>query len=106
MKGCDMDELTRQFEEHRTHLNRVAYRMLGSASDAEDAVQEAWLRLNRSDTAKVANLAGWLTTVVARVCLDQLRARRARMEESGETWLLDPIVSIEDDPQDQALLAD
>jgi RNA polymerase sigma factor (sigma-70 family) len=101
-----MNELTRQFEEHRTHLNRVAYRMLGSASDAEDAVQEAWLRLNRSDTAKVANLAGWLTTVVARVCLDQLRARRARMEESGDTWLLEPIVSIEDDPQDQALLAD
>jgi len=98
-----MDELAEQFEEHRTHLNRVAYRMLGSASEAEDAVQEAWLRLSRSDSSVVANLGGWLTTVVARVCLDQLRARRARREEE---WLPEPVVSIDDGPEEQAMLAD
>lgn len=75
------DWLTKRFDENRGHLRAVAYRMLGSASEAEDAVQEAWLNLNRSDTRAVENLAGWLTTVVARVCLDMLRTRRTRREE-------------------------
>src|SRR5436305_6692600 len=101
-----MDELAEQFEVHRAHLNRVAYRMLGSASEAEDAVQEAWLRLSRSDADAVANLGGWLTTVVARVCLDAARARRARNEELDGGWELEPIVSVDDDPEEQALLAD
>src|SRR5436190_446501 len=97
-----MDGLTQEFEQHRRHLTSVAYRMLGSSADAEDAVQEAWLRLSRSDSAAVANLGGWLTTVVARVCLDMLRARRAR----GTEPLLEPVVSIDDGPEEQALLAD
>jgi len=97
---------TDEFEAHRAHLRAVAYRMLGSTSEAEDAVQEAWLRLNRSDTERVANLGGWLTTVVARVCLDMLRARQARHEDSVGTWLPEPIVSIDDGPEDEALLAD
>src|SRR6184192_4375515 len=82
--------------------------MLGSASEAEDAVQEAWLRLSRSDTDAVENLRGWLTTVVARVCLDQLRSRRARREDYVGSWLPEPIVStdVETDPERQALLAD
>jgi RNA polymerase sigma factor (sigma-70 family) len=100
------DLQTNEFEEHRAHLRAVAYRMLGSTSEAEDAVQEAWLRLNRSDTERVANLGGWLTTVVARVCLDMLRARQARREDSVSTRLLEPIVSVDDGPQDEALLAD
>ena len=74
--------LAQQFEENRDHLGRVAYRMLGSESEAEDAVQEGWLRLSRADVSDVENLAGWLTTVVARVCLDQLRSRESRSEES------------------------
>jgi RNA polymerase sigma-70 factor (ECF subfamily) len=97
-----MDSLTQEFEQNRQHLTQVAYRMLGSSGDAEDAVQEAWLRLNRSDTAVVANLGGWLTTVVARVCLDMLRARRAR----GIEPLVEPVVSIDEGPEDEALLAD
>ena len=100
------DLQTDEFEGHRAHLRAVAYRMLGSTSEAEDAVQEAWLRLNRSDTERVANLGGWLTTVVARVCLDMLRARQAQREESVGTWLPEPIVSIDDGPEDEALLAD
>src|SRR5688572_7727578 len=76
------DERTAAFEEHRGHLRAVAYRMLGSRAEAEDAVQEAWLRLHRTDTGEVQNLGGWLTTVVARVCLDLLRARKARREEA------------------------
>jgi RNA polymerase sigma-70 factor (ECF subfamily) len=101
------DELqAHEFEQHRAHLNAVAYRMLGSASEAEDAVQEAWLRLTRSDSDALANLGGWLTTVVARVCLDMLRARRARREEYVGTWLPEPIVSIENGPEDEAVLAD
>src|ERR671921_335803 len=78
-----MDEnefLAKRFEEHRSHLRAVAYRMLGSLSEADDALQEAWLRLNRSDTSNVENLGGWLTTVVGRVCLDMLRSRRSRRE--------------------------
>src|SRR5215467_13642616 len=97
---------TEEFERQRAHLQAVAYRMLGSASEAEDAVQEAWLRLDRSDTEAVANLAGWLTTVVARVCLDMLRSRRARREEYVGTWLPEPIVSLETGPEDEAALAD
>jgi RNA polymerase sigma-70 factor (ECF subfamily) len=95
-----------EFEQHRPHLQSVAYRMLGSASDAEDAVQEAWLRLTRSDTEAVVNLGGWLTTVVARVCLDMLRRRRSRREEYPGTWLPEPIVSVEASPEDEAELAD
>src|SRR5262245_21327765 len=78
------DWLAQQFEGHRGHLRRVAYRMLGSLGEAEDAVQEAWLRLARSDAKDIDNLAGWLTTVVSRVCLDMLRSRKARPEESFE----------------------
>src|ERR1700704_6443140 len=78
------DDLAQQFEEKRAHLRAVAYRMLGSLSEAEDAVQEAWLRLSRTDVSAVENLGGWLTTVVARVCLDMLRSRRARREETLE----------------------
>ena len=106
-----MDEQTwqvEQFERHRPHLRAVAYRMLGSLSDADDALQEAWLRLSRSDTETVANLGGWLTTVVGRVCLDILRARRARQEDYVGSWLPEPIVSLdnETDPEQEAMLAD
>src|SRR5258708_32854171 len=100
-----MDDLTQQFEQHRQHLNRVAYRMLGSATEAEDAVQEAWLRLKRSDTSEVANLGGWLTTVVARVCLDELRARRARRDHAPDEWPVEPTVSVQAGPEDHALPA-
>src|SRR5918998_1606072 len=78
---AERDWLTEQFEAKRGHLRAVAYRMLGSRAEAEDAVQEAWLRLNRADTSEVENLGGWLTTVVARVSLDMLRSRRSRREE-------------------------
>ncbi|HEY7623230.1 MAG TPA: RNA polymerase sigma factor SigJ [Solirubrobacteraceae bacterium] len=106
-----MDEnewLAERFEEHRTHLRAVAYRMLGSVSEADDAVQEAWLRLSRSDANAIENLGGWLTTVVARVSLNVLRARRTRREESFEVHLPEPIVSRADgvDPEHEALLAD
>jgi RNA polymerase sigma factor (sigma-70 family) len=97
-----MDELAERFEQHRAHLTRVAYRMLGSASEAEDAVQEAWLRLSRTDAGSVANLGGWLTTAVARVCLDELRARRARNAEH----VLEPVVEIDEGPEEEAMLAD
>lgn len=102
------DLLAQQFEEHRAHLRAVAYRMLGSASEADDAVQESWLRLSRSDTTGVANLGGWLTTVVARVCLDLLRSREARREESLDAHAPAPITSREasSDPEQEALLAD
>ncbi len=100
--------LARRFEEHRAHLRAVAYRMLGSLSEADDAVQEAWLRLSRSDTSDVHNLAGWLTTVVGRVCLDMLRSRASRGEQPLDVRVPDPIVSREDgaDPEHEALLAD
>ena len=102
------DWLAERFEENRPHLRAVAYRMLGSVSEADDAVQEAWLRLNRSDTDGVSNLGGWLTTVVARVSLDMLRVRRSRHEEYVGSWLPEPIVSVDEeaDPERQALLAD
>jgi RNA polymerase sigma factor (sigma-70 family) len=106
-----MDEQTwqaEQFERHRGHLHAVAYRMLGSLSEADDAVQEAWLRLNRSDTDTVENLGGWLTTVVGRVCLDMLRTRRSRREDYIGTWLPEPIVAADEaaGPEDEALMAD
>ena len=91
-----MTELAARFEQHRDHLTRVAYRMLGSQTEAEDAVQEAWLRLGRSDPEEVANLGGWLTTVVARVCLDELRARRARREQALDEFTPEPIVRVEE----------
>lgn len=104
-----MDEyLADRFETHRAHLVAVAYRMLGSPAEAEDAVQEAWLRLARTDTDGIDNLGGWLTTTVSRVCLDVLRSRRARREDSFEEQLPDPVVRLDDgtDPEQQALLAD
>lgn len=106
-----MDEhelLAESFETHRTHLQAVAYRMLGSLSEADDAVQEAWLRLNRSDTSSVKNLGGWLTTVVARVCLDMLRMRKSKREEPLDDYMSEPVVSREDGiaPEQEALLAD
>jgi RNA polymerase sigma-70 factor (ECF subfamily) len=101
-----MDELAERFEEHRHHLTRVAFRMLGSTSEAEDAVQEAWLRLTRSDADTLVNLGGWLTTVVARVCLDQLRARRARAEVATGPWMPEPTVQVDEGPEEQAILAD
>ncbi len=84
------DWLTERFEENRTHLRTLAYRMLGSRSEADDAVQEAWLRLSRSDASDVENLGGWLTTVVARVCLDMLRSRKSRREEPLDLDLSEP----------------
>jgi RNA polymerase sigma-70 factor (ECF subfamily) len=99
--------LADRFEEHRTHVRTVAYRMLGSASEAEDAVQETWIRLGRSDVSGVENLRAWLTTVVARVCLDMLRARTSRREESLDVHLPDPIVTRgEWEPESEAMLAD
>jgi RNA polymerase sigma factor (sigma-70 family) len=102
------DRLAGRFEEHRTHLRAVAYRMLGSLGEADDAVQEAWLRLARSDTGGVEDLGRWLTTVVGRVCLDMLRARRSRREEPLDAHPPDQLVSREDraDPEHEALLAD
>jgi RNA polymerase sigma-70 factor (ECF subfamily) len=100
--------LAEQFEANRTHLRAVAYRMLGSVGEADDAVQEAWLRLSRSDTSSVQNLGGWLTTLVARVCLDLLRSRRSRREELLGEGRPEPAVSEHDeaDPEREAVLAD
>jgi RNA polymerase sigma factor (sigma-70 family) len=107
----EQDFMARRFEEHRGHLKAVAYRMLGSLTEADDAVQEAWLRLARSETnneaADIDNLGGWLTTVVGRVCLDMLRARRLRREDPLEIRLPDPVVTDDrTDPEHQALIAD
>jgi RNA polymerase sigma-70 factor (ECF subfamily) len=99
--------LADQFQDHRAHLRSVAYRMLGSASEAEDAVQEAWIRLSRTDVSGVNNLRGWLTTVVARVCLDMLRARTSRREDPLDVRLPDPIITRgEWEPESEAMLAD
>ncbi len=100
--------LTEQFEAYRTHLQAVAFRMLGSLSEADDAVQASWLRLSRSDTSSIENLGGWLTTVVARVCLDMLRSREARHEELLDPRASEPISSEpqESDPEHAAVLAD
>ena len=111
------DWLAQRFESHRPHLRAVAYRMLGSLSEADDAVQEAWLRLSRADTSDVENLGGWLTTVVGRVCLDQLRTRKARREDSLDAHVNGPEPTVsrmrwvggredESDPEQEALLAD
>jgi RNA polymerase sigma factor (sigma-70 family) len=104
----EYDWLAERFESHRGHLRAVAYRMLGSLAEADDAVQETWLRLSRSDTSAVDNLAGWLTTVTARICLDMLRSRKARGEQPLGIHLPDPIISRADalDPEQEALLAD
>jgi RNA polymerase sigma-70 factor (ECF subfamily) len=102
------DWLAQRFETNRPHLRAVAYRILGSVQEAEDAVQEAWLRLRRTDTSDVANLSGWLTTVVGRICIDMLRSRGSRREEPLEYYVPDPIVGPADgsNPEHQALLAD
>jgi RNA polymerase sigma factor (sigma-70 family) len=104
----ERDWQTEEFERHRSHLRAVAYRMLGSLSDADDVLQETWLRLDRSDAEAVENMRGWLTTVVARLCLDELRARQGRREESAGTWLPEPVFTTEtaDDPAHEAELAD
>src|SRR5437764_14307724 len=104
----ERDWLAERFEEHRGRLRSVAYRMLGSVTEADDAVQEAWLRLNRSDTAAVENLGGWLTTVVSRVALDALRARRTRREDYLGSRLPEPVfdTAFGGDPEQEALLAD
>jgi RNA polymerase sigma factor (sigma-70 family) len=100
--------LAHQFEEQRPHLRAVAYRMLGSLSEADDAVQDAWLRLSRADTSEVENLGAWLTTVVSRVALNMLRSRKTRQEQSIDVHVPDPIVDPLDgtDPEHEALLAD
>ncbi|MCW2898163.1 MAG: polymerase subunit sigma-70 [Streptosporangiaceae bacterium] len=104
----DLDSLAARFGEHRTHLRAVAYRMLGSLSETDDAVQEAWLRLSRAEVSGVNSLGGWLTTVVGRVCLDMLRSRNSRREQPLGVHVPDPIVSRVDgvDPEHEALLAD
>src|ERR671925_381549 len=104
------ERLAELFEQHRSHVRAVAYRMLGSISEAEDAVQEAWIRLSRTDVSGVDNLRGWLTTVVARVCLDTLRARASRREDLVDVHVPDPIlaraVSRDEGPEADAMLAD
>jgi RNA polymerase sigma factor (sigma-70 family) len=102
------DSLADAFEGHRPHLRAVAYRMLGSLAEAEDVVQDAWLRASRAGTADVDNVGGWLTTIVARLCLDRLRSRAARREEPIDFVIPDPVVSSPDgtDPEQEALLAD
>jgi RNA polymerase sigma factor (sigma-70 family) len=105
----DDEEIATQFERQRPRLRAVAYRMLGSATDAEDAVQEAWLRLSRSEADRIENLSAWLTTVVGRVALDMLKARSRRREDSAGSWLPEPVVAPEPadgDPQREAELAD
>jgi RNA polymerase sigma factor (sigma-70 family) len=103
-----MNELADQFEANRSHLRAVAYRMLGSVSEADDAVQESWIRLSRSDASEIENMRAWLTTVTARVCLDTLRTRESRREEPLGVHVPEPIVSSADgtDPEHEALLAD
>ena len=104
----DRDYLAERFEEHRTHLRAVAYRMLGSLSEVDDAVQEAWLRLSRTDATDIGNLGGWLTTVVARVCLDMLRSRQSRREEPFMPDAPEPVATGTrgSSPEQEALLAD
>jgi len=105
---AEPDRLAESFEQNRARLRAVAYRMLGSFAEADDAVQEAWLRLSRADASRVDNLGGWLTTVVARVCLNVLRARNTRREEPVGVHVPDPVISRADgtNPEDEALLAD
>jgi RNA polymerase sigma factor (sigma-70 family) len=103
-----LDWLAEEFERHRGHLSAVAYRMLGSVTEAEDAVQEAWLRLDRSDPSGTDDLRGWLTVVVGRICLDALRRRKSRNEQLAGTWLPEPIVRMANDadPERDAVMAD
>ena len=105
---ADQDWLAGQFEQSRQHLQAVAYSMLGTVSEAQDAVQEAWLRLERSDPGAIGDLRGWLTTVVGRISLDMLRARKARREVYPGSWLPEPLVedSADDGPEHEAVLAD
>jgi RNA polymerase sigma factor (sigma-70 family) len=101
------EQLAEAFEQHRAHLRAVAYRMLGSSSEAEDAVQESWIRLGRTDVSGVENLRAWLTTVVARVCLDMLRTRTSRREDALDTHVPDPVITRADgDPESNAMRAD
>src|SRR5690348_2025464 len=104
----ERDWLAERFEEHRAHLRAVAYRMLGSLAEADDAVQDAWLRLSRSGADGVDNLGAWLTTIVARVSLNMLRSRKLRREEPAGVYVPDPLISREDDadPEHEAVLAD
>ena len=104
----DLDLLAERFEGHRSHLRAVAYRMLGSLSESDDAVQETWLRMSRRDLSGVENLGGWLTTVVARVCLNMLRTRSSRREQPFGVHIPDPVVSRADgsDPEHEAMRAD
>ena len=105
---AENDLLAEHFEAHRSHLRRLAYRMLGSVGEADDAVQEAWLRLSRSDATAVDNLGGWLTTIVGRICLDMLRSRKARSEEQARALVREPAARCEDglQPDTELLLAD
>ena len=105
---AEPEYLAERFEENRAHLRAVAFRMLGSVSDVDDAVQEAWLRLSRSDTTAIDNLGGWLTTVVARVCLDMLRSRQSRREEAFTPDAPEPVATgtQASSPEQEALLAD
>ena len=102
------DQLAEQFERERSHLRAIAYRMLGSVTEADDAVQEAWVRLDRHDLERPDDLRGWLTVVVSRICLDMLRSRRSRREDYAGTWLPEPIVTpvAPDDPERDAVMAD
>ncbi|HEY8801865.1 MAG TPA: sigma-70 family RNA polymerase sigma factor, partial [Candidatus Dormibacteraeota bacterium] len=105
---AEQDWLAKRFEENRSHLRAVAYRMLGSLTEAEDAVQESWLRLSRSGAGGVQNIDGWLTTVVGRVCLDMLRSRKSRREDPLGAQLTEPIVSRQDGsgPEHEVILAE
>src|SRR5215475_6962797 len=104
----DRDFLAERFEQERLQLRRIAYRMLGTVDEADDAVQEAWIRLSRTDESSVQNLGAWLKTVVSRVCLDMLRMRRSRREVFVGSWMPEPIVAVDDapTPEDEALIAD
>jgi RNA polymerase sigma factor (sigma-70 family) len=105
--ATDGVRLADEFEQHRAHLRAVAYRMLGSASEADDAVQESWIRLGRTDVSNVENLRAWLTTVVARVCLDMLRTRTSRREDPLDTHVPDPVIArAEPGPESDAIVAD
>ena len=104
----DRDFLAERFERERPQLRRIAYRLLGTVDEADDAVQEAWIRLSRTDDSSVDNLGAWLTTVVSRVCLDMLRTRRSRREEFVGSWMPEPIVALDDGPtpEEEALIAE
>jgi RNA polymerase sigma-70 factor (ECF subfamily) len=104
----DRDVLVARFEEERPQLRRIAYRMLGTVDEADDAVQEVWIKLSRTDESEIENLGAWLTTVVSRICLDMLRARRSRREEFVGSWMPEPIVAIDGapTPEEEALIAD